>query len=207
VAADATIGVIVETAHDLFAARGYSATTMDELAAAAGVAVQTIYNAIGGKRAVLAKVLDYAAAGPEAPLSVPDLLRRRTAAARSPVDLVAVLADWLVEVNARTADVWRIIRQAAALDPDVTRLETERGDLRLRMFSETARLAADLGGRADIDPADAAAAIWSLGHPTVRQYLVGDQGWTEARYRRWLLDALGRVLAPQVVTRPAHGAV
>jgi AcrR family transcriptional regulator len=196
VAADATIGVIVEAARHLFASRGYAATTMEELAASAGVAVQTIYNALGGKRAVLAKVLDYAAAGQEAPLSVPDLLRGRTAAARSPVDLVVVLADWLVEVNARTADVWRIIRQAAALDPDVSRLETERGDLRLQMFTETARLAAALGGRSDVDPADAAAAIWSLGHPSARHYLVSDQGWTEERYRRWLVDALGRVLAP-----------
>ena len=84
--------------------------------------MQTIYNAVGNKAAVLSAVLDVAASGPNAPTPVPEFMAERTAPhrCRRPIDL---LADWLVEANERTATIHWIIRQAAAVDEDAAELE------------------------------------------------------------------------------------
>ena len=76
-AAEQTQRVIVEAAARLFLERGYLATSIGRIAAESGVAVQTIYNAIGSKRDLLSRVLDFAAAGDRAPLPVPQFLLLR----------------------------------------------------------------------------------------------------------------------------------
>ena len=58
VQADATRSDVVAAARELFLARGYVRTSLNAVAAQAGVAVQTIYNSVGNKAAVLAAVLD-----------------------------------------------------------------------------------------------------------------------------------------------------
>src|SRR4029450_4051942 len=58
--ANATRTRIIAAAYQLFAQRGFAATTMPDVAAAAGVAVQTVYFVFGTKAALLERV--YAAA-------------------------------------------------------------------------------------------------------------------------------------------------
>ncbi|MDQ6850385.1 MAG: TetR/AcrR family transcriptional regulator, partial [Actinomycetota bacterium] len=53
IAAAETQRVIVQAAAGLFLERGYHATSIGQIAAHAGVAVQTIYNSIGSKRDLL----------------------------------------------------------------------------------------------------------------------------------------------------------
>ena len=57
----------------LFTERGYAATSMQAIADAAGMAVQTLYFTFGTKRALLSEILDIAVAGDEEP--VPTLER------------------------------------------------------------------------------------------------------------------------------------
>jgi AcrR family transcriptional regulator len=56
--AAATRRDILAAARRLFAERGYDATTMVAIAEAAGSAVQTIYDSVGPKRAILLALLD-----------------------------------------------------------------------------------------------------------------------------------------------------
>ena len=49
---------VLAAAKALFLERGYAATTMADVAAEAGVAVQTVYSAVGGKAALLKAVFD-----------------------------------------------------------------------------------------------------------------------------------------------------
>src|ERR1700757_206927 len=49
---------ILATARSLFSAQGYGRTSIEEIAAAAGVAVPTVYTTCGGKRAILLQLLD-----------------------------------------------------------------------------------------------------------------------------------------------------
>src|SRR5947209_19797093 len=49
---------ILQTARRLFAERGYVATSVTDIAEAAGVAVQTIYARLGSKRGMLMGLID-----------------------------------------------------------------------------------------------------------------------------------------------------
>src|SRR5258708_37976128 len=54
---------VVTAAAALFAQSGYTATTIDAIAQAAGVAVQTVYSAVGGKPSLMLAVVSRAIAG------------------------------------------------------------------------------------------------------------------------------------------------
>lgn len=117
------------------------------------MALQTVYNSVGNTAALLSAVLDAAASGPHSPSNVLELMRQRTAEAPDFDALIAVLADWFVEVHRRTGPVMGVIAQAAA-------------------------------------------AIWSLGHPqTYRTLVRGDAARTVKAYRGWLLRSLGAACA------------
>lgn len=186
---------IAEAARDSFLADGYVATSMNTIARQAGVSVQTIYNTVGNKAAVLSAVVDLVAAGPEAPIPVPTFMQERSQRARTLADMADVLADWFVDVHPRMGDVFALIRQAAAVDPEVDAVERARAGQRLANYSLAAARVRALGGLTNgMDDEEAAAVIWSLGHPDTYRFLVGDHRWSPERYRRWLSAGLAAAL-------------
>ena len=196
VQAAATREVIVEAAQRLMLERGYIPTSIAAIAESAGVAVQTIYNSVGGKAEVLSAVLDRTAAGPNTPVPGPDAKRERVATAGSAGEVIRILAAGIVEVNARTAAVYRMIIQAAGVDPEVAKLELRRSSQRLFNYGEAAsNLRALRGLRAGLSDHEAAAAIWAIGHPQVYRSLVLDLGWSVAAYRDWTEKTLSGALS------------
>jgi AcrR family transcriptional regulator len=192
--AEATQAEIVAAATRLFFERGYVATTVEAIAEEAGVALQTIYNAIGSKRAVLSRVLDFAAAGPEAPAPVPEFMRQRTAEIHDSAGFARLLADWFAEVGPRVAPVFRVIREAAAVDPEAAELDRQRAAQRLRNYTEGVASMQRRGILAGEAPDELAAAIWSIGHHETYRMLVVEQGWPAERYRSWVEASLSAVL-------------
>ena len=61
---------IVDAAAELFVERGYGVTTLEQIAARAGVAVQTVYFHFGNKRTVLKEAVDVAAVGDDEPVAL-----------------------------------------------------------------------------------------------------------------------------------------
>src|SRR5262245_42472022 len=59
---------VVAAAHDLLLAKGYRATTMADVARAAGVSVETVYKAFGTKAAVAKAAYDVALVGDDEPV-------------------------------------------------------------------------------------------------------------------------------------------
>lgn len=195
----ATARRIAGAATALFLQRGYRATTIADLAVEADVAIQTIYNVVGSKAEVLNLVLDQAVSGSEAPRPVPEFMRERTEKLTDAGDIIVVLADWFVEVHARSGAVFRMIREAAAVDAEVAVFEREREDRRMANYRMPARLMIEKSpGRCRLGEEEAAAAIWSLAHPRVYGKLVSEGGWSPERYRQWLVAALtGALLEPE----------
>src|SRR5580704_1216270 len=70
--ARATRQRITGQALELFLRQGYAATTLDQIAASAGVAVQTVYFHFGNKATVLKEVVDLLAVGDEEPVPMLD---------------------------------------------------------------------------------------------------------------------------------------
>src|SRR3954454_6401862 len=188
---------ILEAAHRLFLEQGYVATSVPAIAAAAGVAVQTIYNTVGSKREVLGGVLELAVRGPEVPATPSEGVGERIRAAADPDAIVKLLVDWLADAHARSAAISVAIREAAAVDSEAAELEQTLADARFTGYREAARELARSGGlRAGVTQDQAAATIWSLGHPDTYRYLSGRRGWSARRYRGWLTDHLSAALMP-----------
>ena len=81
---EATISAIEKAARRLFAARGFEATSIDDIAERAGVAKGAVYHHFESKQAIFARVLDQIQ-GELASLPPPPVTRART----SPLDLIA----------------------------------------------------------------------------------------------------------------------
>jgi AcrR family transcriptional regulator len=184
---------IARAAQARFHRAGYAATSVADIARDAGCAIQTIYNTVGSKAAVLELVLDTAVAGPHAPASPRDFLVVRAAEATDVDTVLVLLADWFVELHPRLAPVQRAIEEAAASDLDVAELARRRTRQRFDHYQLAATRIAELGGPSGpTAAADGAAAIWSVGHPRTHDLLVGDLGWSDAEYHRWVLASLRR---------------
>ncbi|MGE0028828.1 MAG: TetR/AcrR family transcriptional regulator [Thermoleophilia bacterium] len=194
-AAEDTRRAIVDAALAAFLADGYVATTVARVAADAGVAVQTVYNAVGGKAELLSRALDLAAAGDRAPVSVPVFMREWAAQAPDAEAVIDALVTFWEGALARTAPVFGVIRQAAALDPEVAALELRRSEARLRNYGEAATALRARGAlRTGLTDDDAAALIHAIGHPDAYRFLVVDLGWTPARWSAWVRDGLRAAL-------------
>lgn len=195
IAAEETQRVIVLTAAELFFEHGYHGTSISRIATAAGVAVQTIYNSIGSKSDLLSRVLDYAAAGERAPVSVPTFMREQTESESDPAQIIDQLVTFWQGALKRTAPVFQVIREAAAVDPEAAALENDRAAQRLRNYQTAARLLKDRGAlRNDLTLDQAAAAIFAIGHPEAYRTLVLEGSWNERQWANWARITLKTML-------------
>jgi AcrR family transcriptional regulator len=194
-AAEETQRVIVEAASRLFLEHGYHATSIGRIASEAGVAVQTIYNAVGSKRDLLSRVLDFAAAGERAPVPVLQFMREQAEREPDPRRIIAQLIEFWRGALPRTAPVFRIIREAAAADPEIAVLERSRAAQRLHNYRHAAQLLADRDAlRPGITIDGAAAAIFAIGHPESYRALVLDGDWDDDAWANWLQATLEAAL-------------
>jgi AcrR family transcriptional regulator len=200
-AAEETQRVIVEAASRLFLEHGYHASSIGRIAAEAGVAVQTIYNAVGSKRDLLSRVLDFAAAGERSPAPVPQFMREQAEREPDPRQIIAQLIEFWRGALPRTAPVFRIIREAAAADPEIAALERGRAGQRLRNYRQAAQLLADRDALRPGTTVDgAAAAIFAVGHPETYRALVLDGDWDDDAWATWLQATLEAALLGTVCT-------
>lgn len=185
IAARETWRAIVEKAGSLFGEHGYHATSLGLIASEAGVAVQTIYNSVGSKRAVLSAVLDLAAAAePALVVSEPD-----------PGRIIARLVEFWRDSLPRTAGVLRVAREAASADPETAALDRARAGRQLRGYADVARLLADRGAlRTGLSVDHAAAVIFAIGHPETYRTLVLEGTWEGERWSAWARAALEAAL-------------
>jgi AcrR family transcriptional regulator len=195
IGAEATQRTIVEAATRLFLEHGYHATSIGAVAREAGVAVQTIYNSIGSKHDLLSRVLDFAAAGERAPTPVPAFMSEQAEREPDPHRIIDQLVEFWRGGLARTAPVFQVIRQAAAVDPQVAELERQRAEQRLRNYGHAARVLDERGAlRPGLSRDDAAAAIFAIGHPDLYRFLVLEEGWEPERWAEWVRRRLYAVL-------------
>ena len=194
--ARATRAVVVAAAHDLFVERGYVATTIEAIGQAAGVPLATVYRILGSKRAILTAVLEVSFVGDDEPLALHERPEVRAAFAQEdPHRLIAAFAGVCHQVFDRSADIQRVLREAAGADPVAAELLDWLNRQRLDGQTRVARVLADRGALAEGLTVDAAAdTIYTLMAPEVHHLLTVDRGWDADRYERWLSDSLGALI-------------
>lgn len=196
--ARATRLVIIEAAGRLFAKQGYGATSVDQVAEAAGVSRATVFASVGGKAAMLKAAYDVAIVGDDEPVALPDRPRSRRIQAEPDVGRFLDLYAGLVgDIDGRVALIYEALRGAAGAEPAVRALWEEilrerragAGNV-VSLIASKGRLKAGLGASAAAD------LVWVLNDPGLYHLLVHQRGWPPERFRVWLAKTLRAQLLP-----------
>jgi TetR/AcrR family transcriptional regulator, regulator of autoinduction and epiphytic fitness len=183
---------VAASARALFIERGFAATTIADVAQAAGVSTQFIYAAFGGKRGLLGKVIDWTLAGDDEP--IPMAQRPSILAVQQEPTLTgkcALYARHTRLVAARIAPTLQMLRAAADADADA-RAIYQTGEAQRRtgagLFVANLRRAGQL--RAGLSDQQAADAIWALSPDILWNLLVVQRGWTPDQFELWYAGQL-----------------
>jgi AcrR family transcriptional regulator len=193
--AAATRQRVLAAARELFLERGYVRTTAREIAARAGVSLDTVYSAAGRKPQIMLELVEQAISGHDHP--VPAEVRdyvvavRRAAGARAKIQ---AYAQALAVLLPRLAPLVQVLREAAPSDADCARLWrgiAERRAANMLLFAQDLRATGEL--RPDLTDGEVADLVWSTNAPEYYQLLT-DRGWTPERYQHLVVDLWSRVL-------------
>lgn len=194
--AEATRTRVCQAAAPLFADRGYTRTSVRQMAAAANVAVETVY-AVGGKAAVFLRSFELAFSGTPNGASLLDLEALAPAwAAPTLNEVLEGITTFIVDSNQRSAGLWSAYVEAANTDADLAAAYTTRmRSMRLHGHRILAALV-DRGLCAlPADPDRTVDAIWAALHPSQYVLLVTHAGWSRTDYHDWVLSTVHRLLS------------
>jgi AcrR family transcriptional regulator len=194
--AAATRHAVLTAARDLFVRQGYRATTIADIARAAGIAPDTVYASVGRKPALLRELVETSISGTDqaVPAQQRDyVLRiRATPGARNKI---ALYAGAITGIQQRMAPVFVALRDAATTDPDCAALWSEisrRRAANMRDFAADLRSTGEL--RDELSDDQVADIIWSMNATEYWALLVTERGWTPEQFATWLTDAWPRLL-------------
>jgi AcrR family transcriptional regulator len=181
---------ILDAAQRRFEQDGYAATTMEAIAAEAGVALKTVYKGFATKSGLLRALWNHLLRGgrDEVPVGEQEWYRG-ILEEPDPERQLRLTARRSCEVKVRIAGVLEVIRSAAPIDADIGalwgRIETEfHANQRAIVESLDAKGALAPG----LDVERGADILWTLNHPNQWQLLVSQRGWTPEEYERWFAD-------------------
>jgi AcrR family transcriptional regulator len=194
--AAATRTRIRAAAARLFVENGYVATTMRQVAAAAGVGERTLYDAFPTKAALFTHTLSVATVGDEDAVRVFDRPEMTTARQQAdPRAAIAQLIAYTANLLERAGDLIMASVEAAGADPDMRAAADAGAAATHRVHLALASALHQHGAlRAGLDPVAAADVLYALASPHLHQLLRRHRGWSVERYTAWLEDAAIREL-------------
>jgi AcrR family transcriptional regulator len=190
VAAAATREEIVRAARRLFTTKGYAATTINQIAEEAGVAVQTVYSSVGGKPALVLALNDLIDAesgvGP---------LAAEIAQTRDPGVVLTNGVRLTRQINERCGDIVRVLLAAEPSNAEVAAAVRE-GMQRHRGGAELfGHRLAELGALGPGTSAEEAATTYAvMTSPDNWRQLTQDFGWSHDKAEAWLIESLTTLL-------------
>ena len=184
-----------------FSQHGYAATTMEAIAADAGVAVQTVYFTFHTKAELLIAALTVAGGEPDSP---EDVMQREwmqlvVSAADGPRRL-ALLVEHGNEIYRRIAPILPAVQAAASVDAEVSTamrglMDRRRAGMRHiveGVFAQRGEL------RVGLDAALATDVLAGLHRAETWAAFTVEAGWSAERYKAWQFATLARALLPAV---------
>ena len=183
---------IIAAARQLFASRGYAATTLEAIAELADVSPKTLGAVFGSKRALLAEVVNPDAFGTRVWQLIAEVR-----AAEDPTRRLALVAQITRQAYEPLANELELLRTASAVAPELAEL----GSLvETRRRENQARLMASLHEQGVLRPGlsleEAADILWALTSYDLYRMLVVDQRWEHEHYETWLAQLLVQQLLP-----------
>jgi AcrR family transcriptional regulator len=191
--AEETRGRILAAAQRLLVERGFAGATVAAIAEEAGTAQETVYQAFGNKRALLAELVQRAVRGedPAPILEQPGPVA--VSQSRDPAEQLRLFAEDVARRLERAGPLMQVLADAGHTDADLAALHQRFHQARrrnLRTFSDA--LAANASLR--VGRAQAADTVWALASPELHTFLTHSAGWSRKRYAAWLADTLMNAL-------------
>ena len=175
---------ILRAARRLFAERGYASTSVREIAQAAGVSAQTVYDSVGSKQAVVAQLNDLI----DTEAGIGGIVR---AAAESgdPREAVGGAGTGRTVDHRDCGDIIRAVVTGAAAEPELAAVLAEGH----RRHVEGARRVVGLLQRLDgldpsVEPDQAAETLAALEDATFALMLRDAYGWSPERIETWITE-------------------
>lgn len=200
--AAATRRAVLSAARDLFVEQGYGATTVDQIAARAGVSKPTVFTAVGNKQTVLSAVRDVAMAGDDEDVAVRERpLAQEIFGEPDQRRAVQLLGELITGIGRRYADIHRVLSGAIGSgEPALRALWDTSEAQRLTGARLWANALNGKGGFRDgVDLDTAVDVLWLYMSPDQYHRLVHGRGWPTERFQQWLVETLTRALLPDVV--------
>ena len=190
---------IVSAGARLYTSQGFGRTTIDEIAAAAGVSRKTVFTSVGGKVELLKLAIDWAIAGDDEPVALRDRpVIQQAEAMTDPDELIAHWAHLITTILSRTSGLMLAATVAAGIDPDAaTLLARWHANRRVGASGFVHRLAAVGGLRPGLDLEQAIDIAWVFNDPTLFHRLVTERGWPVDEFEAWIRRSTGLQLTGQ----------
>jgi AcrR family transcriptional regulator len=189
---------ILDAARALFVHQGYVATTIDQIAEAAGVSKPTVFASVGNKRAIIKQLRDLAIAGDEEPVA---LAKRpwftQALDEPDPRRSLPLHARNIVQLHQRAADLAEVLQSGAGADPELRALwQTAEAERRVDAGTIIDALLRNGPLKAGLDREGAVDILWILASADNFQRLVRARHWSLQRYEHWLAQTLLDQLLP-----------
>lgn len=185
---------LLDAAQARFLEYGYSATTIDSVAADVAISAATIYKTYGSK-AGLVRALCERALGGRGPIPAEQRSDRLQAEVSDPRMIVAGWGRLTAEVAPRVAPLLLLLRDAANDDHVAAGLLGELDAERHARMSRNARTLVRGGHtRPGIRLREASDVLWTYSSPELYDLLVRRRGWSLRRYGEFVGEAIARAL-------------
>jgi AcrR family transcriptional regulator len=175
---------IIEAARTLFVESGYTKTSVADIAAAAGVAQNTVYARVGGKPALILALLEDDAGDDDTDAAVARIERER-----EPGEIVRLTAMCTGQISRRELTTMTVLAANRGADPAVDAV-ADRAAARYR--SRVSRIAAHLtqveGLRPEVTASRAEDILW---------FHFGPEAWRTVRALGWGWGSAGGWLTEQ----------
>ncbi len=187
-AADTRLAVIA-AATRLFTEGGWE-TSVRDIAREAGVAVETVYKAVGSKRELLKVAIDVGLVGDDEPIALAEraqFVALGEGGRRTRFERVAAL---ITDQYARVAALHRALDQGAESDAELA--ELQRVVHHQQNLTVAEGLSLVLGRRPEPELVSGVQAVSS---PEVYLHLIRKTGWSSEQYQQWLAQSLHQLVA------------
>ncbi len=188
---------MLDAAQGRFVEHGFAGTRMADVAADAGVAVQTVYFTFHTKVNLLDACIARAVMGEDEPLT-PQEQPFWAAMLEAPSGAAAVrhFVEGVGAILRRVAQLDQVV-SAATHDPDVAAIWTRGEALRRSGFREAVEhIDGRFGLRDGLDAERATDILLVMGGHAVYCSLVHESGWPHDDFVDWLADAVAEMLLP-----------
>jgi AcrR family transcriptional regulator len=188
---------ILDTAERQFLTGGYASTTIAAIAREAGVSVETIYKAFGGKPGLVRAIFErgLTGRGPVPAYERSDAMRERE------TDPETIMRNWGVlttEVASVVTPIRLLMRSAAATEAEMAALLEDSDRERLERMRHHARFLQERGYlREGVSVAEATDILWTCSSVEIYDLLVLQRGWSPQRFAEFVAEFMITALLPK----------